>query len=389
MESLSDGLGVIDIHTHPTLKIYMFRRCFWRRHWTPAGMKPPVLRTDLPALLEGGVRAVLASIYVVEKAMVEDVWPMKLLRAADPRSRHVFTAPPEEVAWEYMDHLDGVLAKARRKRGDVIELASSHAHMHRIMEAGKIAILHSMEGAHHLGGKLENLDRFHARGLCHLILPHFYENEAVGCVDPIPKKLPLRRLGCFKHQRDPNAGLTDFGRELLDYMFDLGVIADMTHATPAGRAEMLDRAKAHPRKRPVIMSHVGVHALNPDPMNPNEEDIRRIADTGGVVGIIFMGYWLVHPERRHCAEVVMKTIDHLVEHGGDEVVAFGSDFDGFTGVPVEYRSPRDYVTLRQQLLDRYGAERAAKFLHGNADRVLREGWDAPAKEASREEQAVQ
>jgi microsomal dipeptidase-like Zn-dependent dipeptidase len=56
------------------------------------------------------------------------------------------------------------------------------------------------------------------------------------------------------------------------------------------------------------------------------------------------------------------------------VVAFGSDFDGFTGPPKDWKSPRDYAFIRELLLKHYSEEQAQKFLNGNADRVLKMGW---------------
>jgi membrane dipeptidase len=122
------------------------------------------------------------------------------------------------------------------------------------------------------------------------------------------------------------------------------------------------------------MSHVGVHEFAPYAMNPTKEDIRAIADTGGVVGIIAMTYWLSKPEVHQGAEIILKTIDHLIQHGGEDVVAFGSDFDGFTGPPKDWKSPRDYAFIRELLLKHYSEEQAQKFLNGNADRVLKMGW---------------
>lgn len=70
----------------------------------------------------------------------------------------------------------------------------------------------------------------------------------------------------------------------------------------------------------------------------------------------------------------MRSVEHLIKHGGEECVAFGSDFDGFTDPPKDWASPRDYNNVRSWLLEKYSEEQVAKFLFGNADRVLREGW---------------
>ncbi len=374
-ESTTDiGLDAFDIHTHIPIKTHMMGHKFYKRHNPPGMMWPPCMRTDIDALIDGGVRAALSSVYVLEHTMREDVWAMRWLSKVVPRIRRILYDPQDEVTHEALDGVEAQVEETRKRRGDVVEIAKSYSEMQRIMGEGKVALIHSLEGAHHLGGKLDNLEVFFERGVCHMIVPHFYTNEASTSVDPIPLDLWVRKFGCFGYERDPNGGITDWGHELVDRMLDIGMIVDTCHATPRGRGEILEIAENHAKKRPIIMSHVGVHELAPYPMNPEPDEIRRVADTGGVIGIIFMTFWLSKPEKHHCLDVVLDTIDHLVQHGGDEVVAFGSDFDGFTGVPKDLKSPRDFKRVREALVDRYGEERARKFLSGNADRVLREGW---------------
>jgi membrane dipeptidase len=367
-------LGVIDLHTHPTLKTRMFNRHFWTKHNPPGFMFPLCMRNDIDALIDGNVKALLCAIYALEPDMAQDVWPLRGLEAVVPRAKHLLKTPTDVLTREYLDELERVVAETRKRRGDVVEIARSYADMQRIMAQGKVCFLHSIEGAHHLNGSFDNLKEFHDRGVCHMILPHFYPNPACGCVDPIPDNLPLRKIGCFTLQRDPNSGLTPWGRELVERMLDMGMIVDMCHTTPTCRKEILDVARNYPRKRPVSMCHVGVHKYAPYPMNPTAGDIREIADTGGVIGIIFMTFWLQKPEVRDGAEIILKTVEHLIEHGGEEVVSFGSDFDGFTGVPRDFKSPRDYNRLRGLLLQKYSENQVEKFLGGNADRLLREGW---------------
>ncbi len=371
---IDQKLGVIDLHTHPTLKTFTFFHKFWKAHRPPGFMFPFCMRTDLDALIDGGVKAFLCSIFVYEREMLEDLWLLKGLTKVYPRAKHLFTAPLDQLTHEYLDEIDAVLEETRKRRGQVIERAKSYADMQRIMAEGKVCVLNSIEGAHHLNGNLDNLQKYFDRGVCHMIVPHFYPNEASGSVDPIPDDLPLRKIGCFTFSRDPNEGITDWGRELMERMFEIGMIVDICHATPKGRKDAYEVARNYPKKRPIVMCHVGVHEYAPYPMNPTPEDIRAIADTGGVIGIIFMTFWLQKPEVKKGEEIILKTVDHLIQNGGEEVVAFGSDFDGFTGPPKDFKSPRDYNRLREILLQKYSEEQVQKFLSGNADRVLKEGW---------------
>ncbi|HOQ89602.1 MAG TPA: membrane dipeptidase, partial [Candidatus Hydrogenedentes bacterium] len=122
---------------------------------------------------------------------------------------------------------------------------------------------------------------------------------------------------------------------------------------------------------------VGLHALCAHPMNPTDDEIRTIADTGGVIGLIAMSYYLSKPIRKDGLNVILESIDHLIRCGGEDVVAFGSDFDGFTGPPPDFKSPRDYAVLRERLLKKYSEDQVEKFFSRNVLRVLREGWTPP------------
>ncbi len=371
---LSRPLGVIDLHTHPSLKFMLFDRKFWAKHITPSGTFPLTLRTDFDALIDGGVSAILCTSYVLEKDWVEDVWPLKFAKKLSKRLGRILDNPPDMMAHEYLDSIERQVRETREKRGDVVEMAGSYLEMRRIIGEGKLAVLHAIEGAHHLNGDLDNLDRFFRRGVCQMIVPHMYPNEAGHCVNAIPTNQPLRKLGCFKEPFDVNAGITEWGRELVNRMFEIGMLVDITHGTLPFRKQVIEMARAHPKKRPVIVSHAGLYKFCPVPVNPNDEEIRMIADTGGVIGLLAMTHWLVKPEKRSCLDIVLASVEHLINVGGEDVVAFGSDFDGFTGVPSDWRSPRDYNRVREALLKKYTATQVEKFLSGNADRVLREGW---------------
>lgn len=374
--SAPSRFSVIDLHTHPMLKTWLVNHKFWKAHNPPGFMFPPCMRTDLDALQAGGVKAILSTCYIIERGLLEDAPPLKFIQKFYPRLERMFTEEPDDMCREQLNLFRNHIEETRRRRGEVIEIAGSYDDMQRIMGEGKIAVVQSIEGGHVIKGNMDNLHDFHARGVAHMIVPHFYPNEATYTVDAIPENMPLRKLGLLNREYHLDRGLTDFGRELVSRMFDIGMVVDMTHGTPVMRNDCYEIARNHSKKRPLIMSHVGVYKYAPYAMNPTEHDIKAIADTGGVVGIIAMGYWLSKPEVRSCAEILIKTIDHLIEHGGEDVVAFGSDFDGFTGPHKDWKSPRDFNFVRELLLKRYTENQVEKFLNGNADRVLKMGWDA-------------
>jgi len=329
---------------------------------------------DVDALQHGGVKTLVCATYVPERELFQDVWPLRVLAAVHPRAKHIATAPMFQLTREHLDAVEDMIAETRRQRGDVIELARTHADLERITRQGKICVLHAVEGAHHLSGNLDEVDYLYERGVCMMVVPHLYPNKAGGCADLLTGYKVARWFGCFSPKYQAASGLSPWGHELVDKLLEVGIIVDSTHGPRELRKQVIALARKHPKRRPVVMSHVYLPASVQSPKAPDPEEIRAIADTGGVIGIMMAQY--PGPDSRGLTgiEVVMQSIDRLARHGGEDVVAIGSDFDGFTSVPRDLKSPRGYTSLRQAMLRRYSESQVAKFLSGNAERVLRAGW---------------
>ena len=104
-------------------------------------------------------------------------------------------------------------------------------------------------------------------------------------------------------------------------------------------------------------------------------EIAKIADTGGVVSVIFIYYWLAPHARRRGIDFINQTIRHFVSVAGVDHVAVGSDFDGFTDPPDDLEDATKLPFLSQRLLsDGFIPDQIAKVLGGNSLRVFREGW---------------
>lgn len=124
-----------------------------------------------------------------------------------------------------------------------------------------------------------------------------------------------------------------------------------------------------------MFSHVGVQPLADDPMSPTEDEIRRIADTGGVVAVIFMNYWLGEHDKKNGLEAIVATAKHIADVGGIGAVAFGSDFDGFTDPPDDVKDISELPRLTDALLNaQFSESDVEKILGKNMERVLRMGW---------------
>ncbi|WP_313814351.1 dipeptidase [Glutamicibacter sp.] len=202
----------------------------------------------------------------------------------------------------------------------------------------------SVEGLQNLEGNLTNLDVLYADGMRMAGLTHFFDNEAAGSM-----------------HGEAKGGLTDLGRAAVQRMEQLGIVVDLAHSSEQTIDEVLSMAT-----RPVVFSHGGVQATCKVNRNLNDDQIRRIAATGGVVGI---GYW----DAAICTlsvDSVVDAIEHVIKVGGIQSVGLGSDFDGSTEVAWD---TSQLALITQELKDRgYSDSENAAIMGGNTLRVLSE-----------------
>jgi membrane dipeptidase len=213
---------------------------------------------------------------------------------------------------------------------------------------GAIGALLGIEGAHALEGDADKLEHFARRGVRYLGLSHFSANQA---------SFPAYGRG----RRDAE-GLTSFGRELVRRAESLRVLVDLAHINKKGFMEVCAMAT-----RPPIVSHTGVAGAFEHWRNIDDEQLRAVADKGGVVGIIFCPKFLggdgLGP--------VVKHLLHIIDVCGEDAPALGSDWDGFI-VPTNDLCDAAHLPLLTDALLEAGLDEATigKILHGNAMRVL-------------------
>jgi len=116
-----------------------------------------------------------------------------------------------------------------------------------------------------------------------------------------------------------DAGLSEFGREVVARLNDLGIITDTPHS---GKQTTLDATRFS--RAPVLASHTGCEAVLQHPRCKSDEEIRAIADTGGAIGIYLVPGFLADPEETSIL-ALLAHIDHVVKLVGPEHVMIGSD----------------------------------------------------------------
>ena len=376
---------IVDLHAHPSLKISLFDRVFTAPLHADGSFNPFSFRSNYGNLRQGGVDVLLSVIYPPERQVVLQEAPiLKLLRYIRPRTwRMVFDGSYFDVANRMLDDLERAVAQAvdPATGRPQAQIAHSLAELEAILAQGNgrpIALIHCLEGAHSLNSGpgtttqqlLANLEHFFRRGAAYLTLAHFFENDVVHPCFPWPEN--IQKLGFFNSERDVTLGLKPAGEQVVERMVELGMLIDLSHCTPPARARIYDIVG---QRAPLLMTHVGAYSINPDPYNPQDWELKKIADTGGVVGVIFMPYWLTPHACKRGINCIVQTLRHFVEAAGSDHVGIGSDFDGFTDPPDDLPDSRYLHRLTQRLLaERFSPELIVQIWGGNALRVLRQGW---------------
>lgn len=185
----------------------------------------------------------------------------------------------------------------------------------RILETNRqpIRCLLSIEGGEALEGSLSNLRNFFKLGVRALTLTWNHRNALADGVGE----------GKFA------SGLTEFGREVVDEMNRLGMIVDVSHLAEPGFWDVVEVSS-----QPIIASHSNAYRLCGHRRNLTDEQIKAIADSGGVIGVNFHPGFLADPPRTASIDHVVEQILYLLKLGGSDTPALGSDFDGISSTPA-------------------------------------------------------
>jgi membrane dipeptidase len=146
----------------------------------------------------------------------------------------------------------------------------------------------------------------------------------------------------------PDSGLTNRGRALIELLNQRKVLVDLAHAS---QRTFDDALQAHDKTIPALVSHTGLAAVHPHWRNLSDQQLRSIADTGGVAGVFFFGPYLGTGMLGGSVECVARHIAHAVRVVGAEHVSLGSDWDGMIVTPRDMRTCVELPRLVQALLN--------------------------------------
>ncbi len=389
-KQLQHEATVVDLHIHPSMQQQLFQRNLNVRYVVNRTFHgdPMAVRGSFPRLHTGGYDVILSVLHVPEKGLQKDFPIIKIFSILRPDLwRKLVTAPPIDATLAIMADMEAAVAQSTPQ--DAMKMACSVKDLDDILSRPKgqrpIAVIHCVEGAHSLGMNdasddevMQNLELLYQRGVAYITLAHFYPNRVTHPCYPFPEN--IAHLAAHPELwRDLTLGLTDLGKRVVERMVELGMLIDLSHSTPAARKQVYDIVDASGKHTPLLATHVGAYGINPSPYNLTDWEIRRIARDGGVVGVIFMPYWLMPKEAGQGLNFISNHIQYLFDTGGEDVASIGTDFDGFTTPPDDLDNASQMYRLFQRLVaDGHSVDRIKKVMGGNGLRAVREGWGKKA-----------
>lgn len=350
--------------------------------YATAAMDPGGLtkaQVDLPKMRAGGLDAIFLIVYTAQGPLTPEGFAAARVNAntkADAIHRMVAAYPAE------------------------IGLALSAADARKIAKSGRKVALIGMENAYPLGGTIEDVKDWRARGVLYSGITHFGHNQFGDSSNPNTEA---------GEKEEIHGGLSVLGRQLVQELNRAGIMVDVSHSGKKTMMQAIQLSAA-----PIIASHSGAKIVGDSPRNLDDEQLKAIAANGGVAQIVALdvfvkplnaaqnalqdkirkemkletgaarsamtpeveaeyekrrqAIWDIEP-RATVADFV-NHIDHAVKVAGIDHVGIASDFDGGGGI-VGWDDASQTLNVTRELVRRgYSEEDIEKIWSGNLLRVL-------------------
>ena len=352
---------------------WQIRRKANRDVWAMDLAEPqPNVHTDIPRLREGMVGGQFWSVYV----------PVSM--------------QGKEATRATLEQIDIVYQMIARYP-DTFQLATTADEVEAAFAAGKIGSMIGIEGGHSIDSSLGALRMFYRLGVRYMTLTH---GRNIPWADSATDTVGVD-------------GLTKFGEEVIREMNRLGMLADLSHVSPAAMRDVLEVTEA-----PVIFSHSSAFAVCGHVRNVPDDVLVQLAENGGVVMVTFVPGYISEETRLHGVKrneererlesmpgstdesvadgiaawneanptppatlaQLADHIDHVRQVIGIDYIGIGGDYDGISTVIVGLEDVSTYPDLTAELIRRgYSDEDIMKILGHNVLRVMREAEAVAAR----------
>ena len=251
---------------------------------------------------------------------------------------------PTEYADLIFDKIEAIVARHK----DYLSIARTLADLYEDKRKGRHSIMLGIENALALNGNLQNLRHFAQRGVVYITLCHNGDNDVCDSA-----------RGCNTH-----GGLSMFGEQVVREMNRLGLMVDLSHGGERSFYDALDVSS-----QPIVCSHSSCRALCDHPRNLTDDQMRALAQHGGVMQITVYPGFLVKDGEATVLDA-LDHLDHAVSVMGIDYVGLGTDFDGDGGVRGLADASEMLNFTRMLLARRYTERDIQKIWGGNFLRVM-------------------
>ncbi|MFC2084183.1 dipeptidase [Bacteroidota bacterium] len=234
----------------------------------------------------------------------------------------------------------------------------------------RIAVLHTLEGGHTLGGSLKPIEKFAQKGVLLITIGHFFNKGIASAPNSFPFFPDANSL-------KPLQGLSPFGKDVICEMEKHGIIVDVTHATSTALEDILAAST-----KPLIATHISVRTLGDHAYSLYDEHIQEIISRGGMIGIPIYPYMLSNyinvkeAEEHGSLRDVVRTIRYVIKISGSlKNVCIGSDFGAYLPALSDMNCLCQVDMLREYLMSEFGSEKIVEdILAKNAIDFIKNNW---------------
>lgn len=210
---------------------------------------------------------------------------------------------------------------------------------------GFVSAVLTVENAEPLNGSINRVNEFVNHNVRLLGLVHNGEN----CIG-------------FPHNNSCE-GLKQFGKDVVEALNETDITVDVAHLNKKGFSDVADISK-----KPFVSSHSACDALCHHTRNLTDHQIRAIAKSGGVVGIPFYAAFLNGGTKTEICDII-RHLEHLINTGGEDIAALGTDFDGMT-CDLFLKDCSEMPRIANEIIKKFGFNLAEKICYKNALRII-------------------
>ncbi len=317
---------------------------------------------DLPRMKQGGFAGGFFAIYIPSPVAHDAAGYMDAMENPPydlPLGDLITAAEALPVAMSMAGHL---LWMERSSQG-AFKLCRTASEVRACLRTGTIAGIMHMEGAEAIDADLDNLYAFHAMGL-----------RSLGPVWSRPTLFGHGVPFAYPSGPDTGTGLTEAGKRLVLACNDLKIMLDLSHINEKGFNDVARLSDA-----PLVATHSNAHAVTASSRNLTDRQLAVIRESRGMVGLNFATSFL-RRDGRQSPEMgwddILRHLDHLLAHLGEDHLGLGSDFDGAT-LPQGIGDVTGLPALQKAMEDHgYGGALMTKLCHENWLALLDRTWGA-------------